>query len=87
MGYRIGSKPCKFFYRILTHLPPEEVIEHIEGLRKQAEGIEQQIVDLAIYSEGAISHEIAAIMSFELRERTVNTLNKKFEKMSGKEYM
>lgn len=62
-------------------------MEYITSLEKDADSIDQQIRELAIYSEGSISLTEAAMLCYDDREKTVKTMNKRFEKMSGKEYM
>ena len=87
MENRDRFKPDKFFFSVLTHQQPEYVMDYIEGLNKEVSSIDKQIREIAIYSEGSISLTEAAMLSYEDRENIILTMNKRMEKMSGKEFM
>ena len=49
--------------------------------------LEEQIVDICVYSEGSIDYNTAWGISFQDRERIGKAINKKNKPEGGKEYM
>lgn len=87
MGIIIRVKSCKFFYRVLIGSPPDVVSEYVGTLEKSAESLEKQITDMVVYSEGTIRFQEGYTMCYSERERVIKTLNERYEKLTGKEYL
>ncbi len=76
-------RSCKFFHRFLSSAEPEEILEYLTKLNKQQEEMYQNIMELVIYSEGAISYNELWSMSFYERDQFVKTINKYNAKKNG----
>lgn len=62
-------------------------MDYINSLVQDADNIDTQLYEIALYSEGSITLTEASLMSYTQREKTMGMLNKKIERQNGKEQM
>ncbi len=70
-------------------LPPEQLVDLIENLKKEAVNIKKQIADICYHMNGGIEWNNAWGLSFEDRELIIKVINKKLKEQNpnAKEYM
>lgn len=68
---------------------PEQIAEVIQDMEKQAEHIEQQIIDICYSMNGGIPWDDAWNSSHTTREKIVTAVNKRIRAANGdkREYM
>jgi hypothetical protein len=69
----------------LRNADSQSVVDYISTLKKQAEDIEKGVLELAIYSEGAISYRDAWEMSFPERNIAIKIINERNLRKAGKD--
>jgi hypothetical protein len=77
-------RPSKFFHSFLTSAEPEEIVAYLGSLKKGAEELQKNLLELVIYSGGAFSWSEVWHMSFSEREMAVKVLNDYSKAKAGK---
>ncbi len=77
--------PSKFFHGFLASAEPQDIINYINKLRKEAGELQKQITEIVLYSEGAFRWNELWNMSFSERELAVKLLNNYNQVKAGKQ--